>query len=126
MKAAKPMTWMEYTVLATATLVLAVAVALAVQSWRKNTRGADGGPSLSSLASGVESYDLEFPEECFDYEDLKKAIESGEKKPTDKELKQALMKRAVATVPLRVFVHRCARFRPPSLCPPFVVSRSVS
>ena len=70
---AKPMTWMEYVVLATASVVLAVAGSLTFQTWRKNTSaGAEAGPNLGgNLASGIETYDLEFPPECFEYEDLK-------------------------------------------------------
>ena len=91
---AKPMTWMEYVVLATASVVLAVAGSLTFQTWRKNTSaGAEAGPNLGgNLASGIETYDLEFPPECFEYEDLKEAVEKGEKKVTEDELRQALFK----------------------------------
>ena len=72
--AQKPMTWMEYVVMGTATLVFGTAIALTIQSWRKTTSGEASSPSLSAIASGVETYLLDFPVECDEYEDEKDKV----------------------------------------------------
>jgi hypothetical protein len=90
-----PVSWAEVAILGIAGGMACVAAALVAQSWRKSTQSSHDTDSLL----GVESYELEYPPEVLAFQELREGGEADEVV-----LKRALFKRAVATVPMRLYV----------------------
>jgi hypothetical protein len=90
-----PVTWAEVSILGIAGGMACLAAYMLLQSWRKST--STGGDTNSLL--GVESYELDYPPEVMAFQELR---DNGETDVTV--LKRALFKRAVATVPMRLYV----------------------
>mmetsp|Transcript_32363 Transcript_32363/g.59183 ORF Transcript_32363/g.59183 Transcript_32363/m.59183 type:complete len:401 (-) Transcript_32363:263-1465(-) len=93
----RSMSWTEILILCIAFGGAVVAVGLMVQSWRKTT--SSGSSDGQEDFMGVEEYELDYPPEVGEFQALRDAGEQDEAV-----LKRALMKRALATVPMRVYV----------------------
>lgn len=89
--------WTEILILCIAFGGAVVAVGLMVQSWRKTTSSGSSDGEQDFL--GVEEYELDYPPEVSEFQALRDAGEQDETV-----LKRALMKRALATVPMRLYV----------------------
>lgn len=90
-----PVSWAEVAILGIAGGMACVAAALLYQSWRKST---SSGGEVNSLL-GVENYELDYPPEVAAFQELRDSGEADEIK-----LKRALFKRALATVPMRLYI----------------------
>jgi len=92
----KPMSGAEIIILLVAAGVGVVAVVLLVQSWR-STASASKDSSQDFL--GIDEFTLTYPPEVAEFQELRDAGEADETT-----LKRALFKRAIATVPMRMYV----------------------
>jgi translocation protein SEC66 len=94
-KDAKGKSYTEMAILGFAGLIAVSAIVVMYNSWSSTTQSDD----KSQAFMGVDEYELEYPPEVAEFQELR---EKGE---TDEiVLKRALMKRALATCPMRLYI----------------------